>query len=164
MNTRRQFIRDLSLTGLSIPFATKLVNRRFELEDIVYKNYSSDDEYWKAIRMQFPLKEGQTYFNNGTIGPMPGYVLNKVMNHMQHYAVHGAEIDYKGNGEELLNGYFPYVDIRTKLGKIINADYKEISLVQNATFGMNFVANGLDLQAGDEIINTNQEHGGGFAA
>ena len=29
---------------------------------------------------------------------------------------------------------------------------------------MNFVANGLDLNKGDEVINTNQEHGGGFAA
>jgi selenocysteine lyase/cysteine desulfurase len=29
---------------------------------------------------------------------------------------------------------------------------------------MNFVANGLDLKKGDEVINTDQEHGGGFAA
>jgi selenocysteine lyase/cysteine desulfurase len=29
---------------------------------------------------------------------------------------------------------------------------------------MNYVANGLDLKEGDELINTNQEHGGGFAA
>ncbi|MGI9541897.1 MAG: aminotransferase class V-fold PLP-dependent enzyme, partial [Cyclobacteriaceae bacterium] len=46
----------------------------------------------------------------------------------------------------------------------VNAEMQEIALTQNATHGMNFVANGLELKKGDEIINTDQEHGGGFAA
>lgn len=112
--------------------------------------------------MQFPLKEGQTYFNNGTIGAMPGYVLNQVINDLHHSAVHAAETDYKGVGPQLISGYWDYKDLRTKIGAIINADYKHIALTQNATFGMSFVGNGLDLKAGDEIINTDQEHGGGF--
>ncbi|MBT8218837.1 MAG: aminotransferase class V-fold PLP-dependent enzyme, partial [Bacteroidia bacterium] len=164
MTSRRNFIRDLSLTSLAIPFGEKLLKKEYHLNRIDPSLFNSDEDYWKAIRLQFPLKADQTYFNNGTIGPMPGYVMNAVMNHMQHYAVHGAEIDYKGNGQELLNGYFPYVELRTKMGDIINCDYKELSIIQNATFGMNIVAHGLDLKAGDEIINTNQEHGGGFGA
>ncbi len=78
--------------------------------------------------------------------------------------MHAAETDYKGNGPQLLTGYFKYEDTRKRIGALINADYDEIALTQNATFGMNYVANGLDLRKGDEIINTNQEHGGGFAA
>jgi len=121
------------------------------------------EEYWAQVRKQFPLKEGQTYFNNGTMGPTPGYVLDKMINHMMYFNAEAATIDYKdGSGPELLSGYFPYVELREKLGKIINCDYKEISLTQNATLGMNFVGNGLDLKAGDELLNTNQEHGGGF--
>ena len=83
---------------------------------------------------------------------------------MRHYAVHGAEIDYKGNGDRLLSGYFKYESLRKKIGGLINAEMQEIALTQNATHGMNFVANGLDLKPGDEIINTDQEHGGGYAA
>ena len=83
---------------------------------------------------------------------------------MQNNAINGAETDYKGSGPNLLSGYGDFISIREKIGKIINCDYKEISLIQNATFGMNFVANGLDLKKGDEVINTDQEHGGGFAA
>lgn len=98
------------------------------------------------------------------MGPQPSYVLERVIEDMRHNAVHGAETDYKGEGPQLLSGYFQYQDLRTKLGGLINADYKEISLTQNATFGMNFIANGLDLKEGDEIINTDQEHGGGYAA
>ena len=35
-----------------------------------------------------------------------------------------------------------------------SCNFKELSLIQNATFGMNFVAHGLDLKKGDEVINT----------
>ncbi len=124
-----------------------------------------DENYWKLVRKQFPLKEGQTYFNNGTMGPSPGYVLDKVINHMLHYNVEAATIDYtNGSGPELLTGYFPYQDLRKKLSGIVHCDYRELSLVQNATFGMNYVGMGLNLRKGDELLNTNQEHGGGFGA
>ena len=112
-------------------------------------NTSSEDEYWQAIRLQFPLKEGQTYFNNGTMGPMPNYTLNKVIDNLRYNSIHGAETDYKGEGPQLLTGYFKYEDIRKKVGKLVNASFDEIALTQNATFGMNYVANGLDLKKGD---------------
>jgi len=99
------------------------------------------------------------------MGPTPGYVLDKMFDHMLHWNVEAATVDYKnGSGPELLTGYFPYEELRTKLGKIINCNFKEISLTQNATFGMNYVGMGLNLQKGDELLNTNQEHGGGFGA
>jgi selenocysteine lyase/cysteine desulfurase len=88
-----------------------------------------------------------------------------MIHHMLHYNKEAATIDYKnGSGPELLSGYFSYDELRAKLAKIINCDYKEISLTQNATFGMNYVGMGLDLKKGDELLNTNQEHGGGFGA
>jgi selenocysteine lyase/cysteine desulfurase len=37
-----------------------------------------------------------------------------------------------------------------------------MALTQNATMGMNFLASGLDLAAGDEIVSTDQEHVGGI--
>lgn len=41
------------------------------------------------------------------------------------------------------------------------ASLDETALVRNATEAMNFIANGIDLKAGDEIILTDQEHPGG---
>ena len=127
--------------------------------------FQDPEDYWRMVRKQFPLKEGQTYFNNGTMGPTPGYVLDAMIDHMLHYNREAATIDYKnGSGPELLSGYFPYVELREKLAALINCDYKEVSLIQNATFGMNYVGMGLDLKEGDELLNTDQEHGGGFGA
>lgn len=167
MSSRRNFIKTTAaLGGIAIlpSFTTLAANPDVTLTDIQGLRSGSESDYWKSIRMQFSLKEGQTYFNNGTMGPMPDYTLNRVIDNLRNNAVHAAETDYKGEGPRLLTGYFKYEDIRKKIGKIINADFDEIALTQNATFGMNYVANGLDLKKGDEIINTDQEHGGGFAA
>lgn len=162
MASRREFLKNSSLASLALPFIKFDPKKDWDISKLANDTMPAD-AYWETIRKQFPLKEGQTYFNNGTMGPTPGYVLDKMINHMMHYNTEAATIDYKdGSGPELLSGYFPYVELREKLGKIVNADFKELSISQNATMGMNFVGNGLDLKSGDEIINTNQEHGGGF--
>ncbi len=164
MNTRRDFIRRSMIGAVSIPTLSSTLHQEYLLSDIDL-SLPPNESFWQTVRKQFPLKEGQVYFNNGTMGPISGYALNAMIYHMQHYAVHAAEVDYKeGSGPELLTGYFPYEEIRKKIGKIVNANWKEISLTQNATFGMNYVGMGLDLKAGDEVLNTNQEHGGGFGA
>ncbi|WP_235297476.1 aminotransferase class V-fold PLP-dependent enzyme [Portibacter marinus] len=163
MTNRRNFLKHTSRAAMVLPFI-KLERKAIGLNALNTAKLE-DDDYWNLVRKQFPLKEGQTYFNNGTMGPPSSYVLYKMMEHMMHYAKEAATIDYKnGSGPALLSGYFPCVELREKLGAIINCDYKEISLTQNATHGMNFVGNGLDLREGDELINTNQEHGGGFGA
>jgi len=61
---------------------------------------------------------------------------------------------------EPLTGYEPSVGIRTAVGAFINAKPDEVAITQNATMSMNFLANGLDLASADEVISTDQEHGG----
>lgn len=164
MQPRRNFLKKSSLALMALPMLSFDTKRQWSLDNLK-PNTTADEAYWRTIRKQFPLKEGQTYFNNGTMGPTPGYVLDRMTHHMLHYNVEAATIDYKNDsGPALLTGYFPYISLRTKLANIINCDYKEISLTQNATFGMNYVGMGLELKKGDELLNTNQEHGGGFGA
>lgn len=164
MSNRRDFLKNSSLAALAAPLLSFNSKTNWSLDPI--QNIAvKDEEYWRTVRKMFPLKSGQTYFNNGTMGPTPGYVLDKMINHMMFWNTEAATIDYKdGSGPELLSGYFSYDELRKKLGVIVNADYTELSLVQNATFGMNLVGMGMNLNAGDELLNTNQEHGGGFGA
>lgn len=164
MNPRRAFLKTATLSAISAPLLSFNSKKDWSLQNL-QGTFGDSEDYWRMIRKQFPLKEGQTYFNNGTIGPSSGYVLDKMIHHMMHYNTEAATIDYKdGSGPELLTGYFPYEALRTKLGKIIYCDFSEVSLVQNATFGMNYVGMGLGLKKGDELLNTDQEHGGGFGA
>ncbi len=164
MSQRREFLKRSAIGALSLPLLSFDFKKDWSL-DVLTSDQGDNEDYWKMVRKQFPLKEGQTYFNNGTMGPTSGYALDKMIHHMLYWGEHGAEVDYKnGSGPELLTGYFPYEELRKKLGKIINCEFGEISLTQNATFGMNYVGMGLDLKKGDELLNTNQEHGGGFGA
>jgi isopenicillin-N epimerase len=52
--------------------------------------------------------------------------------------------------------------VRRKAAAFLGADVDEIALVRNTTEGMNFMLSGLDLKAGDEILVTFHEHGGGM--
>src|SRR5262249_15378778 len=57
---------------------------------------------------------------------------------------------------------FEYVvlpnEIRKKAAMLIGADLEETALTHNTTEGLNIVAQGLPLKAGDQVIITDQEH------
>lgn len=165
-NSRRSFISKsaLGVGALSTLSFVNKSNSKIDLKSIKDGLPNDGNEFWADVKNLFPTDKNDTYFNNGTLGVQSNYVLNAVINDMRNNAINGAKTDYKGEGPNLLAGYDPYLKIREKLGMILNCDFKEISLIQNATFGMNFVAHGLNLKKGDEVINTNQEHGGGYAA
>ena len=165
-NSRRSFISKstLGVGALSTLSFINKSNSKIDLKSIKDGLPNNGNEFWADVKNLFPTDKNDTYFNNGTLGVQSNYVLNAVINDMRNNAINGAKTDYKGEGPNLLAGYDPYLKIREKLGMILNCNFKEISLIQNATFGMNFVAHGLNLKKGDEVINTNQEHGGGYAA
>lgn len=160
---RRTFIRKTALTAAAAPLSGQLLAGAAG-SALPPLPTGEGEQFWKELRKQFPMPEGEAYFNTATLGAQPRVVLEKTIRHMQMIAESMAQTDYHGSGPLLLAGYEPYVELRKKIGLLINADYKEIALTQNATYGMNFVATGLELREGDEIINTNQEHGGGKGA
>jgi isopenicillin-N epimerase len=121
----------------------------------------NDPEYWTKIREQFPMPPDEAYCNTGTIGASPLRVLYAVVGHMMESMTEVAQVDWSEGGTGLLSGYSAYTEIREKIGRLINADYKLIALTQNATMGMNLLANGLDLPAGAGVLITDIEHPGG---
>ncbi|MFZ5999540.1 MAG: aminotransferase class V-fold PLP-dependent enzyme, partial [Bacteroidota bacterium] len=77
-------------------------------------------------------------------------------------AEHVADWAYQDdNKEEFISGYNNLLSIRTKVAKLVNADVGEIAMTDNVTNGMSYLANGITLQPGDEVLTTNQEHPGG---
>jgi selenocysteine lyase/cysteine desulfurase len=58
-------------------------------------------------------------------------------------------------------GYETLDPERTELAEFLGCRKDELALTHNCTEAMSFIASGLDLKAGDEVLMTNQEHGGG---
>jgi selenocysteine lyase/cysteine desulfurase len=121
----------------------------------------TDPEFWARIRDQFYIMPGEAFFNTGTLGATPRPVLERVIEHMRTLQATIARWDCTARNPNWISGYSPELPLRAKLGKLANADALDLALTQNATFGMNFLARGIDLKSGDEIITTDQEHPGG---
>ncbi|HET6932010.1 MAG TPA: aminotransferase class V-fold PLP-dependent enzyme, partial [Candidatus Acidoferrum sp.] len=58
-------------------------------------------------------------------------------------------------------GYAAWNQFRDPLAAFLACTRDELALLRNATEANSYIANGLDMQAGDEVLMTDQEHPGG---
>jgi selenocysteine lyase/cysteine desulfurase len=121
----------------------------------------ADEALWGGLRREFLIPEDEVFGNTATLGAVPRRVLSAVNESFAELQRTLAHWDYRPGGRDWFTGYQPFEDVRAPLATLLGCTVDELALTQNATFGMNFVANGLELEPGDEILQTDQEHPGG---
>jgi len=160
MQDRRNFLSSLAGAAGAMGFAPRMESlfddAPTQLPDSSL--YAKDEEgYWTEIRKQFLIPGDEVYLNNGTVGSSPRPVLKAVFetyNDTERMAQEDPE-DYP------IWGYAAWNEYRDPLAAFVGCKRDELALVRNATEANSYIANGVDLKAGDEVIITDQEHPGG---
>jgi len=117
----------------------------------------NEDAFWAEMRKQFIIPDDEVYLNNGTVGSSPAPVLRAIFdgyNETEKMAQSDPE-DYP------IWGYAAWNEFRDPLAAFVGCKRDEIALLRNATEANSYIANGVDLKAGDEVLMTDQEHPGG---
>ena len=161
MLDRRRFL-TATTTGLAAGLALRpsllaqLAKTPTSLPDAgLYK--SNEDAYWVEMRKQFLIPEDEIYLNNGTVGSSPAPVLRAVF---EGYNT-TEKMDQSDPEDYPIWGYAAWNEFRDPLAEFVGCTRDEIALVRNATEANSYIANGIDMQSGDEVLMTDQEHPGG---
>jgi len=151
--TRRRFItRGMAATAGTLLSSVLIKGAPEETSSITAINQeASDEHFWKLVKSQFPVDEGLLYFNNGSLGPSPEYVIDKTEKYRRMLDGFPSKYMWGGWDDEKES-------VRKRVAEYFSAGSDEIALIHNTTEGMNLFAHSFDLKAGDEIILADHEH------
>lgn len=103
-------------------------------------------------RDSFLLDPSVTFLNHGSFGACPRPVFEEYQR--WQLELERQPVEFLGRRSPAL-----LAQVREALGHSLGAPPETLSLVTNATWGINVIIRSLDLEPGDEILTTNMEYG-----
>ncbi len=111
-----------------------------------------------AAPSDYMLSPGLVYLNTGSAGPTPRAVLDRTL---QAWTVLETNPVQQAYGQEGVVGWTDQV--RATAAAFLGCSVDELLVTRSTSEGMNTVAQGTRLGAGDRVLTTDQEHEGGLA-
>jgi selenocysteine lyase/cysteine desulfurase len=112
--------------------------------------------FWGRVRREFLLAPGLIHLNCGSAGATPRLVVDAVAGYLRELESDPVHQLYGPMGQAM-------EAVRRHAAGFLGADESEVSITRNTTEGMNLIAAGLRLEAGDEVLTTTHEHPGGMS-
>jgi isopenicillin-N epimerase len=112
----------------------------------------ADDSDWIDLKSCWRIRVDTTYLNHGSFGPSP-IVVQEAFRRWQD-ALQAQPMDF------LVRQFEPaWLAARDRLAAFVGTAGGNLIFVENATAGMNIVADSFPLAAGDEVLLTDHEYG-----
>jgi len=139
-----------------LPKASGALSEKIQGLATTVQGTTDERTLWRQVHKEFLLNPDLIHLNCGSLGASPRLVVDAVSSYMYELEGDPVHNEWGGLGRGM-------EEVRTRAAEFIGAERDEIALTRNTTEGMNMVASGLKLKAGDEVLTTNHEHGGGMS-
>jgi isopenicillin-N epimerase len=112
----------------------------------------TNDADWQYFQAEWNLRPGTIYLNHGSFGPPPRCV--REARQQWQDAIDSQPMDF----------FVRQLDsawraARDRLARFVGAGSSDLVFVDNATVGMNVIADSFSLEAGDDVLLTDHEYG-----
>src|SRR5947209_12614908 len=158
MRARRDFLRQVlpigavTVAALKTDWLERVVSAGAAAADRPASEIAADEGYWREIQQAFTLDRTLINLNNGYTCPSPRVVHEARKRYLD--ISNQAPIHYMWNLLE------PNVEtVRRKLAAEAGCDPEELAITRNASEALQIAQLGMDLQAGDEVVTTDQDYG-----
>ena len=113
---------------------------------------AADENYWREIQQAFTLDRTIVNLNNGGCCPSPRVVHEALKRYL--------DISNQAPVYHMWQILEPNIEtVRRRLAAAFGCDAEELAITRNASEALQIAQLGLDLQAGDEVVTTNQDYG-----
>src|SRR4051812_41936716 len=112
----------------------------------------TNDAAWDSLKEHWSFRDKTIYLNHGSFGPPPKCV-REARQKWQH------ELDSQPMDFFVRQFEPAWSEARNGLAAFVGAAAGNLIFVENATVGMNIVADSFVLAAGDEVLLTDHEYG-----
>ena len=111
-----------------------------------------DDAAWAPLQARWNIRPDTTYLNHGSFGPQPDVV--RAARHQWQDEIESQPMDFFVRKLEPA-----WLAARDRLARFVGTASENLIFVENATSGMNIVADSFPLAPGDEVLLNDHEYG-----
>jgi selenocysteine lyase/cysteine desulfurase len=134
------------LTPRGLTIASELSTHRGAADAI-----ARDESYWFEVQQAFTVDRSLINLNNGGVSPSPAIVQAAMKRHLDYSNTAPTHAMWKVL-EPQREG------VRQRLARMFGCDTEEIALTRNSSESLQICQFGFDLEAGDEVLTTNQDY------
>jgi isopenicillin-N epimerase len=158
MLSRRVFLRRAGAAGAAVAAAfrddaaARLEAAGRGVQGRTAVDVASDEQYWREIQQAFTLDRTIVNLNNGGVCPSPRVVHEALKRYL--------DISNQAPVYHMWQILEPNIEtVRRRLAKEFGCDSEELAVTRNASEALQIAQLGIGLQAGDEVVTTNQDYG-----